>query len=227
MRFSIIMPVLNEAAVLPYALQQLIEGIAYLSEVEIIISDGGSTDNSSACAAEFPVLLVDAPKGRARQMNAGASKAMGEWLVFLHADTRLPDGWMAAIENSGADWGRFNVRLSGPQRLLRLVEWMMNWRSCKTAVATGDQAMFFRRDLFERLGGYPDLPLMEDIAISKSARAYSRPACLECYVITSSRRWEQRGIIRTIVLMWWLRFAYWLGISPETLHQWYYDRKSH
>lgn len=222
MRFSVIMPVLNEGAGVSFALQQLINEIEYLSQVEIIVCDGGSHDDTRAQAAKFPVLLVESERGRARQMNAGAQKAMGDWLIFLHADTRLPNSWMQAVDSCQQAWGRFDVRLSGKHRLLRVVERMMNLRSCRSALATGDQAMFFRRELFNQLGGFPDIPLMEDIAISKRARQVSPPACLGETVVTSSRRWEQNGIIRTIILMWWLRFGYWIGISPQRLHRWYY-----
>ena len=142
----------------------------------------------------------------------------------MHADTRLPANWLRLIEQSRADWGFFRVSLSGRQVMLKLVASMMNWRSCKTSVATGDQAMFFRRSFFWSIGGFPEIPLMEDIAISKLARQQANPVCIPQRVVTSSRRWEQNGVLRTIVLMWWLRFAFWVGIAPQTLHRWYYGR---
>ncbi len=223
MRFTIVIPTFNESATLAYSLKALIDDIDYLSEIEIIVSDGGSSDDTCAQANRFPVMLVHSEKGRAVQMNTGADKALGEYLLFLHADTRLPHGWQNLITSHTADWGFFQVRLSGAQRLLRVVEKLMNYRSRTTAIATGDQAMFFRREFFQRLGGFPTIPLMEDIAMSKLARAQAAPACIDTAVITSSRRWEHKGIVRTILLMWWLRFAYWLGMSPQRLHRWYYS----
>ncbi len=222
MRFSIIIPVLDEAARLDHALGELIDGIERLSDCEIIVCDGGSRDDTRRIARRHPVQLIEAPRGRARQMNAGAERALGEWLLFLHADTRLPADWMAAVEQAGQPWGRFDVRLSGSDPLLRLVETSMNLRSRLTGIATGDQALFFRRQFFQRIGGYPSIPLMEDIAISKTARAEAVPACLRQRVVTSSRRWEKQGILRTILLMWRLRLAYWLGANPERLHRIYY-----
>ncbi|MEO6696754.1 MAG: TIGR04283 family arsenosugar biosynthesis glycosyltransferase, partial [Gammaproteobacteria bacterium] len=160
-------------------------------------------------------------RGRARQMNLGAATACGEILLFLHADTRLPQNAGAVIHSglaqTGARWGRFDVRLSGRPPLLRVVEALMNWRSRLTGIATGDQAIFVRRDLFERAGGFPDIPLMEDIALSRILKRFSRPFCVRERVITSSRRWEQHGIVRTIFLMWRLRLAYALGADPEQL----------
>ncbi len=222
MRFSIIIPTLNESSNLRSALQHLLDSIEYLSEVEIIISDGGSSDDSMQLAAQYPVILINTAKGRACQMNAGAEHSTGEWLVFLHADTRLPDSWMSLIESSDTLWGRFDIRLSGSHWMLRIVEKAINLRSRKTSIATGDQALFFQRDFFNQLGGFPNIPLMEDIAISNTARKITTPACIRQAAITSSRRWEQKGILRTILLMWMLRLAYWLGIKPGTLHRIYY-----
>jgi len=222
MRFSIIIPVLDEAARLDHALDELTGQIERFSDCEIIVCDGGSRDGTRRIARRHPVQLIEAPRGRANQMNAGAGQALGEWLLFLHADTRLPADWRQAIDNAGRDWGRFSVRLSGRRWPFRVIEWMMNRRSCLTGIATGDQALFFRRDLFRRIGGYPGIPLMEDIAISKAAKALSPPACLPQRVITSSRRWEKNGILGTILLMWGLRLAYWLGVDPGRLHRFYY-----
>lgn len=224
MQFSIIMPVLNEAVTLTDTLTNLLGTINNRTQVEIILSDGGSQDDSMQLAKRHPVITINSQKGRALQMNAGAQQARGEWLVFLHADTQLPPGWMQLIEHSTRNWGRFDVRLGGKHWLLRVIEKAMNIRSCKTSVATGDQALFFRRDFFVKLGGFPEIPLMEDIAICKRARKLAPPACIQQPVITSSRRWEQKGIVRTMMLMWALRLAYWLGVKPATLHRLYYAK---
>lgn len=222
MQFSVIIPTLNESASLPFALKQLLSSIEYLSRVEILVCDGGSNDDTLKQARQFPIIPLVSETGRAMQMNTGAGRALGDWLVFLHADTRLPDNWMSLIAQSDAPWGRFDLRLSGKQGLLRLIEKAINLRSRKTSIATGDQVLFFRRDFFHSLGGFPEIPLMEDVAISKLARQQHQPACIHEPVITSSRRWEQNGILRTVLLMWSLRLAYWLGVNPGTLHRWYY-----
>jgi rSAM/selenodomain-associated transferase 2 len=154
-------------------------------------------------------------------MNAGAEVAQGDVLWFLHADTlasmTAAAALVSALSQSHHEWGRFNVRLSGSHPLLRVVETLMNFRSRWTGIATGDQGIFVRRELFERLGGYPDIPLMEDIALSRLLKQQGAPACLHERLVTSSRRWEQRGVIRTIILMWRLRFAYWRGVSADHL----------
>jgi rSAM/selenodomain-associated transferase 2 len=222
MQFSIIIPTLNESGSLAFALKDLLASIEYLSQVEIIVADGGSEDGCIEQARGFPVQVMSSPRGRALQMNSGAERAMGDWLLFLHADTRLPGDWMQRLQACEGDWGRFDVRLSGSHWLFRIIERAMNLRSCRTGIATGDQAMFFRREFFQALGGFPDIPLMEDIAISKRARDSSMPVCIQQPVITSSRRWERKGILRTVLLMWLLRLAYWVGTNPKTLHRWYY-----
>jgi len=159
-------------------------------------------------------------------MNAGAEAASGDVLVFLHADTRLPGGADRAVLDglaaSGASWGRFDVRIEGRHRLLALVAWLMNYRSRLTGIATGDQAMFVTRAAFAAAGGFPALALMEDVALSKRLKRVSSPLCLRERAITSGRRWESRGVVRTIVLMWWLRLRYFLGASPERLRRIYY-----
>jgi rSAM/selenodomain-associated transferase 2 len=158
-------------------------------------------------------------------MNHGAAHARGDTLLFLHADTQLPEGAFnaitAALANPQVHWGRFDVRIEGRPLVLRLVAWLMNWRSRTTGIATGDQAIFVRRAVFVRLGGFPDQPLMEDIEFSKRMRVLSRPACLRACVVTSGRRWERRGAWRTIALMWRLRWLYWRGAPPERLARLY------
>lgn len=223
MKLSIIIPALNEASQLRDTLEQL--RALQVRGHEVIVVDGGSSDRTVMIAREFTDRVVDGARGRARQMNAGAAVATGDVLLFLHADTRLPaqaDALIAdALRNEKIFWGRFDVRLSGNQLLLRVVEKLMNWRSRLSGIATGDQAIFVRRTAFVRLGGYPDIPLMEDIALCKLLKRKSLPANLPARVVTSSRRWERHGIIRTILLMWRMRLAYALGASPHRLAQRY------
>ena len=223
MQYSIIMPCLNEADTINASLKHLLETIDAPSTVEIILCDGGSEDETLQLASQFPVTILNSQPGRAYQMNTGAKNATGEWLLFLHMDTRLPPHWMQLIQQCQSRWGRFDVRLSGQHWFFRIIEKAMNLRSRFTSVATGDQVLFFRRDLFNQLGGFPQIPLMEDIAMSKIARKLNAPACIRDTVTTSSRRWEQNGIVYTIFLMWFMRLAYWMGIKPETLHRLYYS----
>lgn len=214
MSVSIIIPALNEAQGLASTLPELV------GKAEVIVVDGGSRDETVSVARRVGAIVVESERGRARQMNAGAARSRGDILLFLHADTTLPDNAIALIDESleqGALWGRFNVRLSGSHWLLRLVERFMNMRSCITGVATGDQAIFVRHDLFEQLGGYAELPLMEDVELSKRLRDFKWPACIRKPLTTSSRRWEHYGIVRTILLMWRMRLAYFLGASPQRL----------
>ncbi len=212
------MPVLNEAA----TLRQSLATLAPLRAAghRLIVVDGGSHDDTLAqCHGQVDALLT-APRGRARQMNAGAATADGDVLLFLHADTTLPDHADACVTQAlaqGAQWGRFDVRISGKSPMLKVISRMMNWRSRVTGIATGDQAMFVRRALFEQIGGFPDQPLMEDIALSRRLLKHGPPACLREVVRTSGRRWESRGVWRTIWLMWRLRWRYWRGASPEVL----------
>lgn len=223
LHLSIVVPVLNEAGLIAETLIRL----QPLRErgAELIVVDGGSADGTAERAAPLVSRLVRAPKGRAIQMNAGARAAAGDILLFLHADTRLPaeaDRILAEAFGDGAVWGRFDVRLSGRHPLLRLVEILMNRRSRLTGIATGDQALFVRRDVFERAGGFPEIPLMEDIALSQRLKRIARPVCLRERVVASSRRWEENGVVRTILLMWWLRFRYFLGADPADLVRVYY-----
>ena len=219
---SIIMPVLDEAP-------QIVERLKPLQSlrtngVELIVVDGGSADGTAALAAPLADRVLVSPRGRAAQMNAGAAVSRGRVLLFLHADTTLPatarQAVLAAV-GAGESWGRFDVRIDGRQPLLRIVEQMMNWRSRLTGIATGDQAIFVRREVFERVGAYPDLPLMEDIPLSTALKRLSPPACLREVVVTSGRRWEKHGVLRTVLLMWWLRAAYFLGADPARLAQRY------
>jgi rSAM/selenodomain-associated transferase 2 len=218
MRVSIVIPARNEAAGIADVLQPL-QALRNRGH-EVMLVDGGSEDETLQRAAALVDRCLSAPPGRARQMNAGAAAASGDILWFLHADTRVApasDRILLAACGQTDCWGRFDVRLSGRQPLLRLVERLMNLRSRLTGIATGDQGMFVTRELFERVGGFPDIPLMEDIELSKRLRALRRPLCLRQQVLTSSRRWEEQGIVRTIGLMWALRLAYFLGVPAERL----------
>jgi rSAM/selenodomain-associated transferase 2 len=219
---SIVVPVLDEAA----GIQTTLHALAPLRQrgAQVIVVDGGSSDHSVRLANPLADLLVHGPRGRARQMNAGAAQASAEVLLFLHADTQLPalaDELVHQALAAGAEWGRFDVRISGQSALLPVVAWAMNWRSRSTGVATGDQALFLRREVFEAVGGFPDQPLMEDVELSLRLLRRGRPACLRQRVLTSGRRWETRGVWRTIFLMWRLRWRYWRGASPQALAQAY------
>ncbi len=218
MRLSIIIPMLNEAAQLPELFAHLLP--FQRAGCEIVFADGGSTDGSARLAEIAGFAVVNAQRGRARQMNAGVAAVGGDVLLFLHADTRLPEGAEQHIEQalSGVHgWGRFDVCITGRPFMLRVIGQLMNWRSRLTGIATGDQAIFVRRIVFERVRGYPDQPLMEDVELSKRLKQISRPACIAQCVSTSGRRWEERGVWRTILLMWRLRWAYWRGADAGEL----------
>jgi rSAM/selenodomain-associated transferase 2 len=216
---SIIIPALNEAGGIADTLEPLAElrGAGH----EVLVVDGGSRDATVQVAAPLADRVLVSGRGRGRQMNAGAAAARGEILLFLHADTRLPPGAdrsiLEGLDRSGKGWGRFDVRLTGRHPLLRLTARAFSLRSRITGTATGDQAIFVRRGWFERAGGFPDIPLMEDLALSRTLKRMGRPLCLRERVLTSSRRWEERGIVRTILLMWGLRLAYYLGADPAKL----------
>ena len=222
-RLSIVVPVLNESMQIVACLRAL----AALREqgAEVIVADGGSTDATAEWARPLADQTLQSPRGRARQMNDGAAEARSDMLLFLHVDTRLPPEALAAVESALANprthWGRFDVHIDGRPRVLRLVAWLMNLRSRASGIATGDQAIFVRRGSFLQVGGFPDQPLMEDIELSKRLRALARPACLRQRVTTSGRRWERDGVWRTIVLMWRLRWLYWIGTPPERLARLY------
>jgi rSAM/selenodomain-associated transferase 2 len=219
------MPVLNEAQRIEGALREL-QPLRQRGH-EVIVVDGGSRDGTVELARPLADQLIDAQKGRASQMNTGARAARAEVLLFLHCDTQLPEGADGLILNglaqTGPAWGRFDVRIEGRHPLLRWVAAMMNLRSRASGICTGDQAIFVYRELFLRLQGYPPIPLMEDIALSGMLRRVSAPHCIRTPVRTSGRRWEQAGVVRTIVLMWWLRLRYFLGASPARLAR-MYDR---
>ncbi len=225
MRLSIIIPVLNEERTIAAALADLDRAEAG----EVIVVDGGSTDRTAAIVRATSARLVASPRGRAAQMNAGAREAAGDVLLFLHADTKLPAGASRDIRECMADTrcvgGRFDIRLDSPRPLLRLVGRMISLRSRLTRVATGDQAIFARRAVFERLGGFPEIPLMEDVAFSRALKKAGRIACLRARVTSSARRWEKHGAVRTILLMWALKLLYLAGVPPTRLKRLYGDAR--
>ncbi len=235
LNLSIIVPLLNEANNLP----KLIAHIVRLDPApqQVILVDGGSVDDSVAIANNVLESIeatqsitdwhiIESTVGRAQQMNAGAMLATGDVLLFLHADTELPIDATGNIRQAIAqyDWGRFDVRLDSCEPLLKIVGFMINQRSRLMSIATGDQAIFIKKSIFEQIGGYPDQPLMEDIELCKRLKRIARPACLKSKVTTSARRWQQHGTWRTIFLMWHLRFDYWRRVSPDVLNQRYYKQ---
>jgi rSAM/selenodomain-associated transferase 2 len=231
MTISVIIPTLNEE-------RTIIATLAHTAELgfdELIVVDGRSTDETPALVESYrlstrssalsPLRLVTTPSGRALQMNEGAKASSGEILLFLHADTQLPGDAKTAIATTLADprivGGRFDVRFDRPSMWGTMISRMMNWRSRMSGLATGDQALFVRRSIFEQMGGFADMPLMEDIEFSRRLKQKGVTAALTATVTTSFRRWEQHGPLRTILLMWILRFLYWIGISPSHLAKWY------
>ncbi len=217
-RFSIIIPTLNEA-------ERITETLTSLQQLrgrcEIIVVDGGSLDQTVHLAQPLADQVIITNLGRALQMNEGAKMATGDILIFLHADTMLPQLALDLIEHARQPWGRFDIQLQGSHPMLRVIATFMNWRSCLTGIATGDQAIFVEQSLFSHVRGYPSIALMEDIALSKQLKRHARPACLHQKVISSGRRWETFGIWRTILLMWRLRLGYFLGENPSRLAQLY------
>jgi rSAM/selenodomain-associated transferase 2 len=222
-KLSIVMPVLDEGEGIAAALDRLSDLRALGTEV--IVVDGGSRDATIQRARPRADRVILAPRGRALQMNAGAEKASGGVLLFLHADTRLPADadhiLLSGLERSGRVWGRFDVKIEGRSPLLRVIAWLMNIRSRLSGIATGDQAIFVRRAAFQAAGGFPAIPLMEDIALCKRLKRVSPPLCLRDCAVTSGRRWEKNGVINTMILMWRLRFAYFCGADPKKLAQQY------
>ncbi len=221
-RLTIVVPVLDEAAIIAGALRALAPLRA--RGAEVIVVDGGSGDGTPGLAAPLADRVIaapsdGAPSGRGAPLNAGAAFGSGDALLFLHADTVLPDnadGLIAAALDARV-WGRFDLRIAGRHPLLAVVARMINWRSRLTGIATGDQAIFVAREAFDAVGGFPDLPLMEDIAISRRLKQLCRPYCIGTPAVTSGRRWEYHGVFRTIFLMWRLRLAYYFGVAPAYL----------
>ena len=214
----IVMPVLDEGERLLAALRDLQR--FRQRGARVVVVDGGSSDNTLQIAREHADLALLAPRGRAAQMNAGAAACPAQVLLFLHADTRLPDNADTLVQRATLarhGWGRFDVYIDSPALMLRIVGGAMNLRSRWTGIATGDQAMFVRHALFSAVGGFPDIPLMEDIALSTALKKHGPPACLRQRVTTSARRWQRCGVWRTIGLMWRLRAAYFLGADPARL----------
>lgn len=231
MPISVIIPTLDEERTIMASLLHT----AALGFDELIVIDGGSLDQTPLLVESYrrntqppsqsPVRLVTAPCGRARQMNEGAKASRGKILLFLHADTQLPRDAKTMIETALADQrmvgGWFDVRFDPSSKWGTIISRAMNWRSRLSGIATGDQALFVRRSTFEQMGGFTDMPLMEDIEFSRRLKRKGRTAALTATVTTSFRRWEQHGPLRTILLMWILRFLYWVGMSPHTLSRWY------
>jgi len=223
---SIIVPVLNEVERLP----KLVESLQSAGAKQIIIVDGGSTDGSLEairkitleCPSITTTKLLRSASGRAKQMNTGAALASKSMLLFLHVDTELPENALSEIQQA-EHWGRFDVRFDQNSWQMRMIAFFMNMRSRLTAIATGDQAIFVRRELFESVGGFADIPLMEDIALSKALKRRHTPYCSHICVTTSARRWQENGVLRTVLSMWWFRLAYFLGVPAEVLKRHYDD----
>lgn len=244
MTVSVVIPTLNEEQALPQTLTRTLA----LDFDEVLVVDGGSSDRTQELVRELQVasrrsqagdaephtqrrrlLLLTAPAGRAVQMNAGAAASRGDILLFLHADTWLPDGAkqtiVGALQEPECVGGRFDLRFDRDRPLSRLIASMINWRSRLSGIATGDQAIFVRRSVFERMGGFASIPLMEDIDLTRRLNRMGPVVCLLAQVVTSFRRWEACGPIRTILLMWLLRFLYWIGASPHILRRMYSDER--
>ena len=224
-KYSIIIPTLNEAETLYDFLMAL---QALRDQCEIIIADADSQGDTRIISRPLVDQFISAPKGRAKQMNAGAEIASSDIFIFLHADTYLPEQALSLIQNaidSNAQWGRFNIQLIGQHKMLKVVAQMMSWRSRLSGIATGDQVIFMTRQAFQAVDGYPDIPLMEDIEISKRLNLITRSCCIHAKVKSSARRWESFGVWKTIALMWNIRLRYFLGQSPHHLAELYRQGK--
>ncbi len=219
---TIVIPTLNEEAEIEACLIRL-QGLRE-EGFEVIVVDGGSIDKTAQLIEGLCDQYISARGGRAAQMNAGARKAKGKFIYFLHVDTQLPENFSELIPTIKTDtycWGRFDVKLSGKHWSFRIIESMINLRSRLTGIATGDQVMFVLQKLFREAGGFPEIALMEDIAMSRMLKNICSPLCLRQKVLTSSRRWEKHGIASTILKMWWLRFSYYIGVDPVRLARQY------
>jgi rSAM/selenodomain-associated transferase 2 len=224
LQISIVIPVLNEAKQLAFKLQAM---QSYRNSCQLLLIDGGSHDASESIAKPWVDKIRRCPPGRARQMNFGAALADAEILLFLHADTQLPDDAVTLISQAIADgyqWGRFDVMFDNPKPIFKLIAMMMNLRSRLTGIATGDQCLFVTRRAFQSVGGFPEIALMEDIAMSARLKKLGKPCCLAAKVITSARRWEQHGVFKIILLMWRMRLAYFFGADPNDLARRYYRK---
>ena len=215
---SIIVPLLNEQAVVA----SLIEQLDGLDAEQVIIVDGGSQDQTCSLVEAAGYRLLSSQAGRARQMNAGAQQANQSMLLFLHADTKLPKNYKSELAKA-AVWGRFDVQFSSRSKAMKMVAFFINLRSRISGIATGDQAIFIDREVFISIAGFPDFPIMEDVALCKRLRHLHRPFSSRAKVTTSARRWQQHGVASTIVKMWWYRLAYFFGVSPSWLKQGYDD----
>jgi rSAM/selenodomain-associated transferase 2 len=220
-RISIIMPVLNEAAHIQVAIDSTLPSC----DVEVIVVDGGSRDGTERIARSAGVQVIDSPPGRAHQMNIGAQAATGEILLFLHGDTRLPEGFdqliRAALQNPQAMAGAFRLRIDAPQRRFRWVEWGVNCRSALFHMPYGDQAIFLRAELFQKLGGFAEMPIMEDFELIRRLRRLGSVVMIKANVTTSARRWQRRGIVKTTLINQLMILGYGLGVSPARLAQLY------
>jgi rSAM/selenodomain-associated transferase 2 len=227
MRLSIVIPALNEAEDIIATLKPL--QLMRTRGVEVILVDGGSADATTTIAAPLLDRVLGSTKGRAAQMNAGAAVVTGDMLLFLHADSILPadaDQTICdALQSTSCTWGRFDINIEGEHFFLPVIAWFMNQRSRLTGIATGDQGLFMTRDAFNAVGGFANIPLMEDIALCAALKKSSAPICLKQRITTSGRRWQKRGVWRTIFLMWKIRLAYFFGTDPIVLHRAYYGKK--